>query len=1145
MQNKINYKLLTFLLLLNQPFTYAVNQKFADIPLNLQNESTVTISTDAKIPFKPNVTFFINNTGSMGVINTTTGAGRKSKDVANALNHIRNNYWEDFNFSVKPLNGFVRSMNERDYYSHFMGFTSSSRNSSQNKHNLAKLDGAIAHIGDDYHNMIYGEDYGNFPQRLFAIARNTVMNQLQYRCQKSYLIILASANDRPRKWRLPVTDIHWNMWPPKEESPAKDGYFDGETFEGGHFEPNQRKGITARHRDDNYLMREGGLHLMQYYTDTLRTKSFGNFIYEDDVVNEAGSGFLYPRSPKRLKTDKSGLPWDGPDPLAHLPGHSPTYTQTATTFTIGWNMFEYYPLSSPVNEQLKLAASPRPDYDPVTNPNSRYAYYPNTAQELVKAFDDIAQEIKRLQKSETRQNEEVVVTGPGLAESRAESNTKLQNLLVKNRIETANWSSQLCFHNLDESAEDLKSCHKQPSFNNRQLVLNDGQNSYLYTNTLQGLNNQTFKIPNNRDLNQNEWLDGLLNWFSRHSNQNIKQENFVLDYRQRNDKANHGSTRNMGDIINNPIETIGDNEFNKQKYLITSANDGMVYVFRATNNDNNPYDLKFNYMPMAIERDSTDGSDLVSHYYKDLTSNNYGKDPAHPHRYLLNGGFTVVQTPALPNKPKQIFMVSNMGQAGRGAFAINVGGKDLVTGLPIAAENINNAGWYKDLFLFQTPTGADNRFGYTIGTPKIAITRVNRDQNASNTSYNDHLREATFINNGFNYPGIDSDNNESALYIYDVLGVDVGNTTFQRIGDAKGTLIRKLTAPDGKGGLATPTIYDINDDGVADLVYAGDYHGNLYRFDIRDPNPGKWKVKKIFTATGPITAPPALFKPDYDANDPRIDHKVIVVFGTGSDIYQNDLTKKDQQAIYGIYDDHDDDGSTVINKGQLLQQTMTYSADGKFGQLSNKPFSSSQFKGWYFNLHTDGERVVTSFDQLLTTGIIITRAYNVNTNEKTDTTNNQGGHIITGIIGTGPVISDGKGHFKKYDPCVEYKTTTATTATESLSRLTQFDARTGGALGSNSPRIKLKNEDNFYHSVRMSGLIGLRISTDIQYNNFKAGVSGNQKIPGSAPTAKHCLHELPHGSLSNDQAIDFENIPLCGINFKRLSWQEIKTGYFD
>ena len=255
----------------------------------------------------------------------------------------------------------------------------------------------------------------------------------------------------------------------------------------------------------------------------------------------------------------------------------------------------------------------------------------------------------------------------------------------------------------------------------------------------------------------------------------------------------------------------------------------------------------------------------------------------------------------------------------------------------------------------------------------------------------------------------------------------------------------------------------------------------MYRFDIRDPNPGKWKVKKIFTATGPITAPPALFKPDYDANDPRIDHKVIVVFGTGSDIYQNDLTKKDQQAIYGIYDDHDDDSSTVINKGQLLQQNMTYSADGKFGQLSNKPFSSSQFKGWYFNLHTDGERVVTSFDKLLTTGIITTRAYNVNTNEKTDT-NNQGGHIITDITTGGtPVISDGKGDVKKYDPCVEYKTTTATTATESLSRLTQFDARTGGALGSNSPRIKLKNEDNFYHSVRMSGLIGLRISTDIQY----------------------------------------------------------------
>ena len=1050
MLNKLNHKLIITLLLLNNSLSYAINQKFADVPLNLQNKST--ISTAYKI--KPNITFYIDDSGSMRESMEDGSSLSKFDSVKETLYDVVNTYRNDFFFGMQPMN------NHRSdpIFNQFLNTT-----------NQADFDLLNKEIDE-----LWSWGYTPTTARLFAIARNLVMNKLKYRCQKSYLILLSDGEPVPR-------------WDPPDSDASFDGYFDGQG------------------RDDEFLARDDTLPILQYYTTTRRTQNWGKFIYMDNITDDFGHGIRIDARPRT--TDDAGKPWDSPDPLAYLTGNPPNFTQTVTTFTIGYGLGPEWTFG---NQYLKFGASPKPDYDPVTNPNSRYFFNANSHQEVMNAFQTI---FKEIQGQTATSMQEVVVTAPTLGES----NTKLQNLMIKTKIETDSWSSQLCFHNFNESDEELKYCHKQPSFNNRQLVLNDGQNSYLYPNTLQGLDNQTFKIPDNNNLNHNEWLDGLLNWFSRHSNQDIKQENFVLDYRQRNNKANYGSTRNMGDIINNPIETIGDSEFNKQKYLITSANDGMVYVFRAANNDNNPYDLKFNYMPMAIERESTDGSDLVRHYYKDLTNNAYGKDPAHPHRYLLNGGFTVAQTPAYPNKPKQIFMVSNMGQAGRGAFAINIGGKDLVTGSPIAAENINNANWYKDLFLFQTPSGANNQFGYTVGTPQVAIIRVNRDQNASNTSYNNHLRETALINNGFNYPGIDNVNNESALYIYDVLGVDVGINSFQRIGDAKGTLIKKLTATDGKGGLAAPTVYDINDDGVADLIYAGDYNGNLYRFDIRDPNPDKWKVKRIFTANGPITAEPALFKPDYDANDPRINHKVIVVFGTGSDLYQNDLTNKDQQAIYGIYDDHDDDNTAAITKNQLLQQTMTYDADGRIGQLSNNPFSSSQFKGWYFNLNTDGERIVTAIDQLLTTGIVMTRTF-------------------------GTHVTNNNSNSSSNDPC-QAESSTETSST--LSRLTQFDARTGGALGSKSPRIKLKNEANFYNSISMSGLIGMRISTEFEYNNFKAGVSGNQKIPGSAPTRKDCLRELPHGMLSNDQPIGFENIPMCSISFKQLSWREIKTGYFN
>lgn len=541
----------------------------------------------------------------------------------------------------------------------------------------------------------------------------------------------------------------------------------------------------------------------------------------------------------------------------------------------------------------------------------------------------------------------------------------------------------------------------------------------------------------------------------------------------------------------------------------------MVYVFRAANSDTNPYDLKFNYMPMSIERNSTDGSDLVSHYYKDLTSNNYGKDTNHPHRYLLNGGFTVVQTPKLPNKSQQIFMVSNMGQAGRGAFALNIGGKSLTTGQSIAADNMQNANWYHELFLFQTPSGYNNQFGYTIGTPAVAITRVNREQNAARDTYNTHLRELAFINNGVNFPNKETHENESALYIYDVLGVDVGTESYQVTGDAKGHLVRKLTALNGNGGLASPVVYDSDNDGVADLVYAGDYGGNLYRFDIRSPNPDNWTVSKIFQADGPITAAPTLFKPAKDNQDPRVDHKIIVVFGTGSDLYQSDLQSKQQQAIYGIYDDYDQFINTLVDQNHLLQQTMSY--NNKTAELSSLPFSSAKYKGWYFKLNVDGERVTTAINQLLSTGMVITRAYDYEKESKQPTVLN--------------------------DPCQISETKDTTNMT---SRLTQFDSRSGGKLGSNAPHFTLgQNDQTIHSSLAMNGVVGLKISGNNIYNFLNAGKSGIQKPPGEKTTIENCFRKRPQASLSNGEQIALEGIPMCGVNFKRLSWREIKTDFIN
>ena len=1111
--------------------SFAVNH-FANIPLHLRSESTQTTGYSVK----PNIIFLIDNSGSMkaGVgqrcryrtrrcieanppPNSTTckiwgkwtgftnervrvgsvpippvypndppeniidieygqcGEWQRMWVVVDILLDVIAKYRYDFYFALEPFNRIC---------CHGRIFDTS------NDKDLTAIRDRIVYNGGK---GLYAQGGTPTFSRLNATARNTMMNGLQYRCQKSYLILLSDGI--AQGYHKPITD---STLAGIGKDYGYDGYFDGDQV-----------------RNDAYMFDENR-HLpefvqsLKYYTQTLRTKNFGPFIYNNYVVDADGKRYIEStkHSDRRL-TDKAGQPWDGPDPLAHLPGHSPKFSQTAQIYIIGFGLNPIYKEDAMGIELLKNASTPKPDYDPVTNPDSLYYFNALTSDSVMEAFQTIFDEIKA-------QTETNMGNNTTISPSMGESSTTKKDLLIKAKVETEHWSSLLCFHENNETDQEKNACNKQPSFNNRKLVLNDGKNSYLFSNTLDNdFNNAQFKIRDNNNKNNLEWRDGLLNWFSRTSvDDQIKQPDFVLDYRQRPHKNNFGETRNMGDMINNPIETIGQQEFNKQKYLITSANDGMVYVFRAANSDTHPYDLKFNYMPMAIERNSTDGSDLVSHYYQDLTNKAYGKDNKHPHRYLLNGGFTVVQTPIQPNKPQQFFMVSNMGQAGRGAFAMNIGGQDLVTQKAIGADNLTDPNWYKDLFLFQTAKGADNKFGYTIGTPAVAITRVNREANAANNTYSDHLRELAFINNGVNFPGMESADNESALYIYDVLGVDVGS--YQKTGDAKGKLVKKLVAyadVNGAGGLASPVVYDINNDGVADLVYAGDYGGNLYRFDIRNPNPDYWRATRIFKADGPITSAPTLFAVNPDTTNSKADHQVIVVFGTGSDIYQEDLSGKKQQAIYGIYDDYNvNTSAALINKGRLLRQTISY--NGKYGELSQSPFYADRYKGWFFNLNTDGERVTTKINQLLSTGMVMTRSYDLHKEIQTQYPD---------------------------DPCQIGKINESTTM---LSRLTQFDSQNGGKVNTKKNPHLILNGNIISSSVAMDGIVGLKITHINEYHYLDAGKSGQQKSPGADSLPENCFHTAPVPNFSDSsQNGSFGGIKKCSSTFKRIGWREIKQGY--
>ena len=600
----------------------------------------------------------------------------------------------------------------------------------------------------------------------------------------------------------------------------------------------------------------------------------------------------------------------------------------------------------------------------------------------------------------------------------------------------------------------------------------------------------------------------------------------------------------MGDIIDNNIFSISKQRNKNPEYLLTSTNDGMVYVFETTKqNDINSFDLKFNYLPLNIQRLSTgevnNNSDTNTKYLQDLTANDYGQNSKKPHRFLLNGGMAAINTGG--EKPL-IFMASTMGLGGRGVFALKIAGHDLISGEAVGLDKSHNMeNLYKDITLFHSPQNEKNEFGYTVGAPVIGRIRNDPKAEEKTLSLKKGIRYAVFASSGFSYPkSVDaitavnaSDANaaakvstETALYIYDALGQDVGtdqlkeNKDKQKSSDKQesssnkpGTLIRRIIVDGGVGGLAAPQVYDMNNDGIADIAYAGDYGGNMYRFDLRNPNPERWSVVKIYEADSndhaPITSAPIVYQ--YQKNEN------IVIFGTGSEIYQSDLESKDEQYVFGIYDNLDNpkpeakkkssgsntNTSNTDTKNHLLEQKL----DGSPRNISDKKFSTATGRpGWYFALSLPGERVVITPQIVASTLVLQTHTFKTQIHEEED-------------------------------PCIR---TQSSKNSQRENYLIQVNALTGGQLSKGDFHLLLNN--TFSTVVQTEGTYTILSQENGNFTN---------RIYDDAPSIKnfklyrHCLNAPP--IVISSEATETDNATtqggFCSVTLRRLSWREIYTGY--
>ncbi|ENX4984118.1 PilC family type IV pilus tip adhesin, partial [Neisseria gonorrhoeae] len=480
---------------------------------------------------------------------------------------------------------------------------------------------------------------------------------------------------------------------------------------------------------------------------------------------------------------------------------------------------------------------------------------------------------------------------------------------------------------------------KEPSFTSRQTIIRlDGGVQQIkldrnkgevvaFVNLKGNTNNDTFGIVKeaNVNLNADEWKKVLLPWTVRSPGNDDKFKSINREpgkYSQRYRIRDNGN-RDLGDIVNSPIVAVGG-------YLATAANDGMVHIFKKNGgSDERSYNLKLSYIPGTMPRKDIESNDsTLAKELRAFAEKGYVGD-----RYGVDGGFVLRQV------EDRVFMFGAMGFGGRGAYALDL--SKINGNYPAAAP------------LFDVKDGDKNgkngknrvevELGYTVGTPQIGKIR--------NGKY------AAFLASGYAAKEIGGPTNKTALYVYDL------NNTL-------GTPIAKIEVKDGKGGLSSPTLVDKDLDGTVDIAYAGDRGGNMYRFDLSSDKPSEWTVRTIFQGTKPITSAPAVS---------RLADKRVVIFGTGSDLTEDDVLNTGEQYIYGIFDDDKSTVKVTVQNGTaggLLKQNLTQENKTLF-LTNNKASGGSADKGWVVKLR-EGERVTVKPTVVLRTAFVTIRSYTGN-----------------------------------------------------------------------------------------------------------------------------------------------------------------------
>ncbi|HWK49252.1 MAG TPA: PilC/PilY family type IV pilus protein, partial [Steroidobacter sp.] len=288
-------------------------------------------------------------------------------------------------------------------------------------------------------------------------------------------------------------------------------------------------------------------------------------------------------------------------------------------------------------------------------------------------------------------------------------------------------------------------------------------------------------------------------------------------------------------------------------------------------------------------------------------------DPGYQHRFFVDGEMAISDVYETASSSWKTVLVGTMGRGGPGVFALDV----------TDPANVR--------FLWEKTAADIASLGRNIGRPVIA--------QVANGDW-----RVIFGN------GPDSSTGNTAEMV--MIGALSGAVTVADSGETG--------APNG---LTAVLARDSNLDGFADVAYAGDLRGNLWKFTGLSGTPVATKIFQAIdpnNAAQPITAAPLVGK------DPNTG-VTWVFFGTGRYLNNDDIEDDQVQTWYGIKDERTQ-GGTPATRASLVQRailtetrqsglTVRTVEEGSVGDLVDQ-------RGWYMDLISPtaagahGERMV-------------------------------------------------------------------------------------------------------------------------------------------------------------------------------------------